>query len=386
MTEAASLRDLLSIREANRDKLESINGTLGTALGFKHSDDPKSTDNGKPAVIVFVPRKIAAKWVPSALEIPKTLDGPNGLTCPVDIVEGSKLDDIWLRTVDPYTNADTCGPGQSWLGLRKTPELSRVNHALREQLRGWNDRLGPGTQLGGINPTTNRGYLGTLGCVVRDRNTGSLGLLTNQHIGQMPNQILFHPDPGTTPVAVTEKAYVFLDDEKRFSGIIDEPRARFRIDCAYAKFLPTIGRDDLDPRLPALSNDGESFERRVIGPPVPLDLDTMGLIGTRVIGIGRTLSFQRGKIVAFAYEHLDAAAEARYTDYLIIGDAPSEFSDPGDSGKIILTDETCPRPVALLWGGWYERLRSGKDQENWTYAIDINLVLDVLDIEIVSRF
>lgn len=385
MAEARSLRDLLMIRDVNRGKLEAINGTLGTALGIKRSTDPAAPEHGKPAVIVFVPQKILAKWVPSALEIPRTLEGPNRLTCPVDIVEGGKFDDIWLRTVDPYTHADTCGPGQSWLGLRKTPELSSANHALREQLRGWSGRLGPGSQVAGTDPTTSRRYFGTLGCLVRDRSTGSLGLLTNQHIGQMPNQVLFHPAPGTTPIAVTRRTYIFLEDEERFAGIIDEPKARYRVDCAYAEFLSTIVPDDLDPTLPVLSDSGDSIERRVIGAPVPLDLDTMGLIGSRVIGVGRTLSHQRGRIAAFAYEHLDAGIEARYTDYLIIGDGPSEFSDPGDSGKIILTDESVPRPIALLWGGWYERLRSGKDQENWTYAIDINLVLDLLEIDIVSR-
>jgi len=25
----------------------------------------------------------------------------------------------------------------------------------------------------------------------------------------------------------------------------------------------------------------------------------------------------------------------------------------------------------LLWGGWQERLRHGREQENWTYAIDL---------------
>ena len=39
-------------------------------------------------------------------------------------------------------------------------------------------------------------------------------------------------------------------------------------------------------------------------------------------------------------------------------------------------------PVALLWGGWREQLAPGR-QENWTYAIDINLVLEKLGVEIL---
>jgi hypothetical protein len=40
--------------------------------------------------------------------------------------------------------------------------------------------------------------------------------------------------------------------------------------------------------------------------------------------------------------------------------------------------------VALLWGGWQKRLRRGKMQEDWTYAIGINYVLDLLDVDVVS--
>ena len=111
----------------------------------------------------------------------------------------------------------------------------------------------------------------------------------------------------------------------------------------------------------------------------------MGPIGTRVVGVGRTSSYQRGTISAFAYEHIDVEDDARYTDYLIAGDDSKPFSQPGDSGKIILTDERTPRPVALHWGGSYEKLRPGKDQEKWSYAIDINVVLDLLDVDVVSE-
>ena len=60
------------------------------------------------------------------------------------------------------------------------------------------------------------------------------------------------------------------------------------------------------------------------------------------------------------------------------------FSDHGDSGKIIVTDDSAHNVVALLWGGWQKRLRRGKMQEDWTYAIDINYVLDLLVVDVVS--
>jgi hypothetical protein len=38
----------------------------------------------------------------------------------------------------------------------------------------------------------------------------------------------------------------------------------------------------------------------------------------------------------------------------------------------------------LLWGGWQERLRNGREQENWTYAIDLGKVLDRLNLELLG--
>jgi hypothetical protein len=36
-------------------------------------------------------------------------------------------------------------------------------------------------------------------------------------------------------------------------------------------------------------------------------------------------------------------------------------------------------------GGWQERLRHGRKQENWTYAIDLGKVLDRLNLELFEQ-
>ena len=140
----------------------------------------------------------------------------------------------------------------------------------------------------------------------------------------------------------------------------------------------------IDPELPGIGP---------VGSPLALDLDTMGPVGRRVTSVGGRRGLQRGTIAAFSYEFYDQQ-EPGYTDYLIIGDddvnsegvqvTRTAFSDQGDSGKIIVTDDANKNVVALLWGGWQQRLRHGKMQEGWTYAIDINYVLNLLDIDIVS--
>ena len=110
----------------------------------------------------------------------------------------------------------------------------------------------------------------------------------------------------------------------------------------------------------------------------------MDVIGQKVVGVGRTRGVQRGTVVAYSYEWNDGA-ESVYTDLLIIGEEGRAFSDKGDSGKIIVTDDDQRRPVALLWGGWQERLRHGREQENWTYAIDLGKVFDRLHLELLTQ-
>ena len=96
MPEARNLRDLMRIRSHNRDKLDAVNGNLGTALGFKKPTDKEITDI--PAIIVFVPQKVNPKWLSASQIIPDKLKGPDDLWCEVDVVEGGKAEQKDSRT------------------------------------------------------------------------------------------------------------------------------------------------------------------------------------------------------------------------------------------------------------------------------------------------
>ncbi len=374
MPQARTLRDLFRIRDANRDYLESINGHLGTALGFKRPTGGEV--GGEPAILVFVPRKVDPKWLPGNQLIHKKLDGPDDLSCPVDVVEGGKYDETYLLGFDPYSMEH---PVYGWSGLVGDPPLDADQLTLREQLRGWTDRIRPGCQLAGFT-LGGGGYFGTLGCFARDRQSGALGILTNQHVADHLNNMLRFPVHEGRPVAIVDKAVEAVRDEQRLHGLVDEPDAYFRTDCAFAPLLPTVDANDIDPRLPTVEA-GELVLRR-LGEPLGLDFDSMGPIGRGVLGVGRTRSQQHGTIVACAYEWVDDESESHYTDYLIVGEEGDWFSTYGDSGKLIVTADDL-RPVALLWGGWQEKLRHGREQENWTYAIAIDLVTELLGVEIV---
>jgi hypothetical protein len=103
------------------------------------------------------------------------------------------------------------------------------------------------------------------------------------------------------------------------------------------------------------------------------------------MSIGPKRSLQRGTIYGFSYEYKEQGSKRFYTDYLIVGDNDKEFSMDGDSGKLIFTDDVELRPIALLWGGRREQLRSEHGQERWSYAIDINLVLNSLGVDFASQ-
>ncbi|MEO9604034.1 MAG: hypothetical protein ABJG18_12040, partial [Lentilitoribacter sp.] len=227
------------------------------------------------------------------------------------------------------------------------------------------------------------GHTGTLGCFARSKTDGALGILTNQHVASALDSMICFPWFNSPQIGRVKDLLEYATDEHRFPGVVDEPETYYRIDCAFIQLLPQIA-PHIDPELPGLGT---------IGAPLQLDLNSMGPVGKRVAGVGGRRGLQKGEIKAFAYEYNDGANKI-YTDYLIVGDEqinqdeieliPTAFSNPGDSGKLIVTDDEEHNAVALLWGGWVQRLRPGKMQEDWTYAIDINYVLERMNLELVT--
>jgi hypothetical protein len=380
MPQARSLKDLLRIRAANRDLIESVNDNLGSALGFKRPTGGSVTD--EPAVLIFVPRKIDNCWLPASQQIPKVLQGPDGLTCPTDVVEGGSYKERFLKLYEQDGNPVASGGAGvvPWSYLIDEPALSPDNVDVLEILHGWSEKMFAGSRLAGKDPTGLR-YTGTAGCFVRDRSTGKRGILTNQHVADHTGNVLKFPWFNGKDAGTAVRLFEYVHDEGRFPGIVNLPNEFYWADCAFLELSSEIA-DSTNLELPRVGP---------IGAPLALDLDTMGPLGRRVTSVGSRRGVQSGAIVAFSYEFYDGV-DSVYTDYLIIGDEDLDengrqitrtaFSDHGDSGKIIVTDDGQHNVVALLWGGWQERLRSGKMQENWTYAIDINFVLDLLNVDL----
>jgi hypothetical protein len=349
MAQAKSLNDLMRIRAHNRDFLESINGNLGTALGFKKPTGQPISD--EPAIIVFVPQKINPKWLPDSQLIPKQLEGP-GLICPLDVVEGGKSE--------------------------TEKEIPPAADELAERLRGWDDKVWAGSQISHWVDQSNGIYsVGTLGAFAKKQGGDQLGFLTNMHVGIEPGQRLFHPVPWGTLIGITDQVIEFVEDQDWYGLSINEPMTFVRVDCAFVRLTNNFKPDDINPQMMGVGK---------IGAVKNISLDDMSIIGQKVLRVGRTTGLRRGKIVAFGYEFDDSKGNTTYTDLLIIGENDIPFSTHGDSGSLIVTDDQQLNPIGLLWGGWLEKLRTGYAQENWTYGIALSRVLDALKIELVSSF
>lgn len=339
----------MKIRAHNREFLDSINGTLGTALGFKkRCGQPLSKE---PAIIVFVPQKINQKWIPGSQVLPKKLKGPNGLWCALDVVEGKKADQNELVDVDPGTDE------------------------LCERLRGWDTKIYAGSQISRWENESARSYdLGTLSAFARMRSDGAMGFLTNQHIGVTEGKKLYHPIPWGIHLGTTTRTIEWLRDEEYYGKCIDEPTAYVRLDCAFAELSSDVDLADLKPQMMGVGQ---------LGPPKRISLDDMSIIGQRVIHVGRTTGLRRGVIAAFGYEYTDEAKKSIYTDLLIAGYDNQPFSTYGDSGSLIVQENEELNPIGLLWGGWQEKLRTGYAQENWTYGVSLSPLLDLMEVDLI---
>lgn len=351
--EAKSLNDLMKIRADNREKIEAVNGNLGTALGYKWTNNQKTDIR---CIIIFVPKKTVPWLIPDEELAPDMLVANDGTWCLTDVVTGGKAESL-----------DEFAP---------LPDLSIENQQVVSELRSGRVGLIGGIQLAffgdGIEDNEHS-FVGTAGIAVRNTQTDRVGFLTNQHVADFPGRRIYHPWHKYFRIGLTYSTIQYEYDENWYNNVIDEQNSYVRCDCGFVV---------VDDYLSGYVQSG-LHAIGVTGPLLRIDPDTMDIIGQKVISVGRTRGIQRGTIAAYAYEFDDTSVSI-YTDLLIIGEEGKAFSAKGDSGKIIVTDDDVHRPVALLWGGWQERLRKGREQENWSYAIDLSKVLDRLNIELLT--
>lgn len=219
----------------------------------------------------------------------------------------------------------------------------------------------------------------TAGCAV-DRDGGNglrkLGLLTNAHAAVDPNpRIGLVTNPGDSPAIgvlsspavesdlINAKFRALLDTKEKVEAHLDAAIVEVEGDWAKQKIHP--GVDGLPP----------------LGQPYELNLDSMGPVGKEVVSVGQQSGLQTGRIFAYGFAWLDVNKRFHWTDYLIYSKT-ERFSQPGDSGKLIVTADGARQPLALHWGGSFSLLRPGGHKEWWGYSTDIGRVLRALNAKI----
>jgi hypothetical protein len=351
MRPAKTLRELLSVRRQNAAALCRIDGYLGSAIGYKWSEGGFERDTSGalvPAVLIFVSQKKDPADVAPGQLVPPTLSGPNDLGCVTDVVTGRMPNNV-----------------------PSAPPLSADNKKILNLLHDGS----PGV-VGGMALRANN-VVGTAACVVRHTLTQKLGLLTNWHVSgnagtQIGSFITGLPVLGVTRQAVlmAPKTAGDLNDLESFVGV------KHRLDCAYIELQPAA----------AQLAQGGVFGVPKLGPLYVNDLDSLGVLGLKVRGLGQTRGWESGTIIAYGYEWQDEENPGAQfaTNYLIMGEPNQPFAGPGDSGKLVLTDDGLNRPIALLWGGERQQFwGTGKAQDSWAYASDLSQALNLLGVELL---
>ncbi|MDR7039412.1 hypothetical protein J2X36_004188 [Methylobacterium sp. BE186] len=219
---------------------------------------------------------------------------------------------------------------------------------------------------------------GTLGCFVRCRTSGDVGILSNNHVLAATNagargDVILQPgraDGGCGSLPTTHVAEL-----RDFVPIDFAPDAANLVDCAFAPLTNGVGR----------TTDRVSDPLCLRADWSVATVDDLILAGAPVRKVGRTTGYTEGSVLAIGVDNVVVRMPgrtrkiARFDQQFAIAGSAGAFSSGGDSGSLIFTQEG--HPAALLFAG----TESGGPQGGGiTYANPIQTVLDLLNLDIYT--
>ena len=190
-----------------------------------------------------------------------------------------------------------------------------------------------GVSVGHVSTTA-----GTLGCLVEV--DGQRYVLSNNHVladtsNGTPGDSIVQPGPLDGGTSQADDIAILYDFEP-----IDFAGAANRIDAAIAS---VIDPSQVDPSIMVLG--------LASNPPIAPSM------GQDVAKHGRTTGFTIGYVVDVSFDgyvSYGAAGTAWFEDQIVIESDNGRFSEPGDSGSLIVHSPTS-HPVALLFAGDEQR-------------------------------
>lgn len=350
MAQAKCLRDLLRIRQHHAPFLRCIPGCLGTAVGFRYDEktgelegEKDGEESRRPAILIFVIEKIPLAALPKEWRIPPRLDGPGSLWCYTDVIVGKPPE-----------------------GISVAPPTTGYNGFLLHELHYKDVGV-----IGGI-PIESPGTTGTAGVILRSGK--KLGALTNYHVAQFVGTEVNRSGGVYEPLGTTRHSIFGApktpgdpDDLETFTNAVH------RVDIGFIELNDTTAEQALRG----------VYGLQPLGSVYQLDLDRRDFapVGQYVVGVGQALGRQEGRIIGYGYEWRDSFTGGDWfaTDYLIKGSGYLPFAAPGDSGKLVVTNDDARQPIALLWGGEQRFDSAIPAQQALAYATELGLVLKLLN-------
>lgn len=195
--------------------------------------------------------------------------------------------------------------------------------------------------------------VGTLGAFLRDEED-NLYLLSNNHvIGRSDAAIAGEPVVQTGTLDLTDVEINLMPTE---AELIQELKiAEFTMAVPVQRSaLPNVVFNRVDAAIAEVTPDTRSlteidrlsYAGKILGVADPIDVDEQGIptVPTRVYKVGRTTGFTEGEIhMLGVLDSLDyPEGRAYFMDQLLVRptiDNGGPFSQPGDSGSIVLSDE-----------------------------------------------
>ncbi len=207
---------------------------------------------------------------------------------------------------------------------------------------------------------------GTLGCFVRDRESGDVLVISNNHV--LAREGMAHLGDAVLQPALADGG----DESRHMVGRL----ARFQP-------LVTEGVNQVDAAVASLQEDVDHDLRTLSGLGQLVGLgDSLLDGGMEVAKIGRTTGVTRGRVTAFELDnvvvHFERGALRFDRQVEIEGSDSAPFSRAGDSGALIVDRDL--RAIALLFAGTDF---GGANGEGLTYAHSLVSVLDSLAVDLL---
>ena len=330
--------EISHLKEASKENLLSMQNVVGVGVGYqvKHG-----TQTGDYAIVVMVSRKLPLPALAPEAILPKNVNGVK-----IDVIEVGEL------------------------------------RALQARTERWRPAPG-GVSIGHYKITA-----GTLGSIVRDRNSGERLILSNNHViansnDAAPGDPILQPGPidgGDTPGDTIAHLDRFCPiDFGSEPGACDLADTYASLGNTIANLLGSKHRVDTFKTNPQASNLVDAAVARPINDIDVLDeIIEIGIIqdtreaslGMSVRKSGRTTSFTTGQINlinATVNVTYGGGRTARFENQLVSG----PMSQGGDSGSLLVSGDS-QHAVGLLF--------AGSDQS--TIFSPIQAVLDCLEISI----